>query len=215
MSDKMELWTLTYASYDGKHVGAGSDAYFTEGAAIEALRQDVLDEAIDDLENEDWADDKEFENAADETRAHIAKLTVADLVKAYQDHYDDHVRTVELQHHDLTRPAPVPTTPEEIEAFLNDQPPAPAEERLAVGSYVRTTVYGHRGRISKMHDACPEDATWLAEQRAPEMREHANGPWVSILVHEGGSVCMPVPLVEAVEPFEFSNRSAHNYFPES
>lgn len=83
---------------------------------------------------------------------------------------------------------------------------------LTVGSYVRTKVYGHRGRITRLHDRCPEGPGWLAGQQAPEMREYADGPWVSLLVHQGGSVTMPVPLVEVVEPFDFTNRHADRYF---
>lgn len=99
----------------------------------------------------------------------------------------------------------------------DDGEPGPllaAAEGPKLGDHVTTRVYDHKGRVYKIHDECPEGPAWLMGQASPAMREFADGPWVSILVHEGGSVVMPIPLVDVVQPFPFQNPYASKYFRE-
>lgn len=83
-----------------------------------------------------------------------------------------------------------------------------------LGDYVRTN-YGQTGRVTEVHHWCPQDAAWLMGQADARMRDHRDSPWVSVLVHNGGSVVVPGALCEQVEPFDLVNDFAVVYFRDS
>lgn len=86
--------------------------------------------------------------------------------------------------------------------------------RLFLGSYVETDAHRHRGRITQFHDSCPEGAAWLMGQEDGRVRDLEDNAWASVLVHPAGSVVVPVSLMRKVEPFEFTNPWADDYWEE-
>lgn len=95
---------------------------------------------------------------------------------------------------------------------------------IILGSYVRSARHGHIGRVTDIdlsfaftgeagrHDDDGEG--WLAGQTIPVSEEQRQGRWISILVHNGGAVLVPVDSVEVIEPFPFVNDFAAFYFGE-
>jgi hypothetical protein len=88
------------------------------------------------------------------------------------------------------------------------------EPRL--GDYVRTERNLHTGRVYALHHSCPEqgedwrriqlDAGNVTEDQFESER------WVSVLVHTGGAVTVPISDVTVIRPFNFLNSSAEKYF---
>lgn len=72
-----------------------------------------------------------------------------------------------------------------------------------------------KGRISNVHYSCPENNTWLRSQTllGPDPMQYKDDRWVSILVHEGGSIAVPDRFVRVVDPFPIRNDSIGMYFP--
>lgn len=101
---------------------------------------------------------------------------------------------------------------EEMSDLVYDAELGEDTDEPKLGDYVETQVYGHRGRVTQVHHSCPQGAAWLMGQSDPRVREHKDGHWVSILVHDGGAVVLPSSLVDVVEPFEFRNDYASMYF---
>jgi len=93
-----------------------------------------------------------------------------------------------------------------------------APQEVVLGDFVETVVHRHRGRVYKVHPGfpagpgCPEDDGWLAGQQPVPLTDRKYERWVSILVHNGGSVVVPSSLVHRVKPFEFANDYANQYF---
>lgn len=89
----------------------------------------------------------------------------------------------------------------------------PQRKDLFLGQYVRTTRHGYTGRVVQRHYSCPETADWIASQSLPLTPEQVDGPWVSILVHDGGAIVTPEDSVEVIPRFVFRHRDRDDYFP--
>lgn len=91
-------------------------------------------------------------------------------------------------------------------------PPEPDE--FAVGDYVQTQRHEMKGRVTAIHDGCPEGPAWRMMQRPPLTGEAAEGKgtWVSVLVHPNGAVVVPLSDAKAIEPFPFRNPWAEERF---
>jgi hypothetical protein len=88
---------------------------------------------------------------------------------------------------------------------------AEAAPETQFGQYVQTIRFGWRGRVYKLHGSCPEGMEWFRAQGLPESKRLL--PWASVLVHEGGSVCVPVDDLRLIAPFDFRNPYAQDHFP--
>ena len=89
-----------------------------------------------------------------------------------------------------------------------------SENIAYMGDYVQDHL-GRKGRVYAVHFSCPENKSWLALQRHlpgsdPEAWRDAR--WVSVLVHNSGSVVLPEQMLTIIEPFSFANASAGFYF---
>lgn len=93
-----------------------------------------------------------------------------------------------------------------------------APQDIVLGDYVETDTHKHRGRVYKIHpgwpagSGCPESDEWLAGQQPEPLTAYKNDRWISVLVHEGGAVTVPASLAHRVEPFDFENGYAKQYF---
>lgn len=99
-----------------------------------------------------------------------------------------------------------PVVPYEGEAIEN--PPL-------LGSYIEESSYGYRGRVYAIHHWCPEDEHWLRGQSDQSVVALKDDLWLSVLVHEGGAVSIPMAKATVVEPFAFAHRYAQLYFGEA
>lgn len=81
-----------------------------------------------------------------------------------------------------------------------------------VGSYVETRRHGHRGRVTAIHEMCPESRGWFRVQRGLRAEQYEGERWASVLTHPAGSVVVPVSDVQTVEPFDFRNPYAAENF---
>jgi len=85
-----------------------------------------------------------------------------------------------------------------------------------IGDFVETTNgTGLRGRIYDAHFMCPEGAAWPMGQQflGSDPQRFRNCRWVSVLVHDGGSVVVPEQFVRVIEPFALNNDHAGLLFP--
>jgi heat shock protein HspQ len=80
-----------------------------------------------------------------------------------------------------------------------------------IGDYVRGTDYGIRGRVTRLHDRCPEDQEWIDLQEIP-VTDVVDEPWIDVLVHGGGAVHLPVSRALKIEPFDFANFAENGRF---
>lgn len=93
-----------------------------------------------------------------------------------------------------------------------------APQDIVLGDYVETDTHGHRGRVHQVHpgypagSGCPESDAWLAGQQPEPLTIYKNERWISVLVHGGGSIAVPSALAHRVEPFNFVNDYANQYF---
>ena len=84
---------------------------------------------------------------------------------------------------------------------------------VKLGSYVRTRKYGYTGRVTQVHlSGCPQGPAWQMGQSIPLTPEEIEGVWFSVLVQPAGAVVVSASDVEKVEPFEFTNPWADEYF---
>jgi hypothetical protein len=85
-----------------------------------------------------------------------------------------------------------------------------------LGDWVRTTDYGHVGRVYAIHHYCPENKRWLACQTIPVPAELVRKPWCSVLVHGGGAVVVPIGLCSVLDdhPKRIRHPGADLYFRE-
>lgn len=100
--------------------------------------------------------------------------------------------------------------------------PPPAQPGIERGVWVRTSRHGHFGRVTAVHDQCPESEWWIAAQEIPVTDEDRAGQWVKILCHGGGSVTAPISsvthLTDGERPARLDNPYANKEFgdlPES
>lgn len=70
--------------------------------------------------------------------------------------------------------------------------------RPALGDWVRDQ-YGRTGRVTAIHHDCPEGSRWIAGQSIPVTAEQLASPWVSILLHGGGSVVQPIDTIAVMD----------------
>lgn len=93
-----------------------------------------------------------------------------------------------------------------------------APQDIVLGDFVETDVHHHRGRVYQVHPGwpaglgCPESDGWMAGQQPESLLPYKQERWISILVHNGGSVVVPSVLAHRVEPFDFVNNYANQYF---
>lgn len=85
---------------------------------------------------------------------------------------------------------------------------------IVLGDFVETTTHKYRGRVTDVHHWCPESDAWLAGQQPEPLTHRKMDRWISVLVHDGGSVVVPDDLARRIEPFEFRNPWASFYFRE-
>ena len=86
---------------------------------------------------------------------------------------------------------------------------------IGLGSYVKTRRYGQLGRVYQVHTGCPEDREWRDLQTFADDDPDPGfemGRWLSILVHNGGSVVVPDWDVVEVVPFELDNTWGNYHF---
>jgi hypothetical protein len=84
---------------------------------------------------------------------------------------------------------------------------------VKLGSFVRTHKYGYIGRVTEIHlTGCPEGAAWQMGQAIPLEEGEADEVWFSVLVDPAGAVVVSSRDIEAIEPFEFHNPWADEYF---
>lgn len=93
-----------------------------------------------------------------------------------------------------------------------------APQDIVLGDFVETNAHGHCGRVYKVHPSwpadhgCPESDAWMAGQQPESMTPYRYERWISVLVHNGGSVVVPSALAHRVDPFPFDNDYANQYF---
>lgn len=111
MAGDVTFWTVTSASGDHQGFGCGASAYWTETEAYNALRDDLLEDADENM----FETDEEFE----EHLATIRKMTNAEVGAAHEDMRGqrDYIWEVSVQKHTLAPPPDV-STPEKVEEFL-------------------------------------------------------------------------------------------------
>jgi hypothetical protein len=84
---------------------------------------------------------------------------------------------------------------------------------VKLGSFVRTHKHGHAGRVMQIHlSGCPQDQAWQDGQSIPLEEGEAQEVWFSVLVEPAGSVVVSERDIEVMEPFEFHNPWAAEYF---
>jgi len=97
---------------------------------------------------------------------------------------------------------------EDIRYQLDDD----REGRVALGDYV-DAPHGMTGRVTKIHHQCPEDKGWIGMQSpAYSQQELARERWVSVLVHNGGSICVTENRLRMCKKFKLNNSWAGFYF---
>jgi hypothetical protein len=86
-----------------------------------------------------------------------------------------------------------------------------AEQEIVLGDWVRSVYKVHPGFPGGF--GCPENNRWLRGQSIPVMH-YKYRRWVSILVHEGGSVVVPSELCKRLDdhPARLDNRYTNQYF---
>lgn len=90
--------------------------------------------------------------------------------------------------------------------------PMDSDANAFVGDFVQTPFV--RGRVYAVHHRCPEGAAWRSMQDAdltPQEKD-GEGRWVSVLVHDGGSVVVPDRLVSVIPPVPMTNLWTTFYF---
>ncbi len=63
--------------------------------------------------------------------------------------------------------------------------------RYKVGDIVQTKSNNYAGKISAVHDKCPMSQNQLNGLNKPVLPESINDQWYTILIFNGGSVCVP------------------------
>ena len=88
------------------------------------------------------------------------------------------------------------------------------ELAITAGDCATTLTHSHRGIVTEIHAGCPEGKGWIAVQEVAIRPEALapDYPWVSILVHNGGSVVAPLHDVRAIETFPVENPYLDEYF---
>jgi hypothetical protein len=82
-----------------------------------------------------------------------------------------------------------------------------------LGDFVRTSRWGHVGRVYAIHHGCPEGAGWVAEQNPPIPAEQlADRKWVSVLLARGGAIVTPVSDCTVIDPVAFDHLWGDFYF---
>jgi hypothetical protein len=86
-------------------------------------------------------------------------------------------------------------------------------EHGCLGDWVRTQ-HNQIGRVTRIHLQCPQDDDWIELQSIPVTDDQRTEPWVSVLVHDGGSVVQPRSTVEVLtdHPARLNNRCSDFYF---
>lgn len=91
-------------------------------------------------------------------------------------------------------------------------------EAPRLGEYAETT-YGQRGRVCDVHHTLGEvtgigsgnmRTEWLDANSITEAEQRES--WLGMLVDGGGSVVLPASRFTRIEPFDFSNDYAAEYF---
>jgi len=84
--------------------------------------------------------------------------------------------------------------------------------------YVETTEGAwYKGRVTRIASTFADTgltAQWFHDLRAKWPEETLHERWIHILVHGGGSVCIPERAVAVIPPFEFENSHAAELFRE-
>ena len=62
--------------------------------------------------------------------------------------------------------------------------------KFNVGDDVITLGHGHRGKISRMYNTCPQSNDWLSIQSIPVKAESIRKPWYSVACEPAGKVCV-------------------------
>lgn len=106
---------------------------------------------------------------------------------------------------------------EAIDAWVDERRGPPVVLVPVLGDWVRDQ-HAHVGRVTAIHDSCPE-AGWWIDLQVPEITdEQKSGRWVSILLHGQGSVACPIGTVVVLDELErpavLDNRWSDKYFRE-
>lgn len=116
-------------------------------------------------------------------------------------------------------PAASPATKKEsiAEATLEAREKYILENRVTdirLGDYVETVFHKHRGRVTDISEWCDAGNTnaWFRAQNPPYDKAQKMERWVTILVHEGGSVCVAESRAAITSKFDFVNPYADKYF---
>lgn len=62
--------------------------------------------------------------------------------------------------------------------------------KFNVGDDVITLGHGYRGKISRVHNTCPQSNDWLSIQSIPVKAEDVRKPWYDVAREPAGVVCV-------------------------
>jgi hypothetical protein len=86
---------------------------------------------------------------------------------------------------------------------------------IQFGEYVTTSRHNYKGRVYSsgiLDIADPLVLEWIEIQNIPVTEEQTKGTWLSILVHNGGSVVAPLDSITVIDKFDFINRDSEKTF---
>lgn len=94
---------------------------------------------------------------------------------------------------------------------------------LETGSFVRLRGTDERGQVYHTYgasDGCPDDDSWLKQQRwlEPQPMRFVNDQWFAVLIHQddtmmNGSITAPASKLEEIEPFKINHPWESFYVP--
>jgi|DEB0MinimDraft_10_1074344.scaffolds.fasta_scaffold193356_2 hypothetical protein len=100
-----------------------------------------------------------------------------------------------------------------MEEAISHQMDDTRDGRVALGSFVKDINYGRIGRVVQIHTKCPESQAWINGQEKPYSKwEQEAERWISVLIHNGGSIVVTENRLKVIKPFKMKNNWYAHYF---
>jgi len=74
--------------------------------------------------------------------------------------------------------------------------------QIQVGDWVKSSRYDYEGRVWCVEVLGEDAQDWIDAQNIPITAKERHQPFVSILLHEFGSVCVPMSSCTKIDPIK-------------